>query len=110
MSGDADWIAWGDLWMGGPFRIFDTHYAIFGLAKDERGVFDILALETRAKMTGNASRFLAAAMDSFRTIRVFEVYNPALDAALLRRGFRRCRERPADDLPYHSGALRWDRP
>jgi hypothetical protein len=72
--------------LGGPFAVFETA-TMHGLAWVRGMRIDILMMAAYRQGDGHGGHFLAACMAVYRTVGVWEVWNPTLAAMLRRRGF-----------------------
>ncbi len=94
---DTSWMIWKP-WPLPMFMRFSTRDGMNGLAREEPGWLDILAVDADEPGTGQFRRFIAACQESYQVIRIWEVWNPIVADALGRYGFSNCHA-TLGDLP-----------
>lgn len=74
--------------LGTGFDEFNALCGVNGLAKEYDAVIEILAVDADTPGTGQFRAFVSALKESFNAIFIWEVWNPTLEAVLLRYDFR----------------------
>lgn len=95
--------------LGTGYQRFQSPIGIEGLAKENGRRLDILAVVNPTDERGRFRLFIAQAKTQYDTICVWEIFNPAIHAALLRYGFVPETEIPGTGPPVPVEGLRWDR-
>jgi hypothetical protein len=93
--------------LGTGYNYFAAACGIDGLAKIEGDTLNILAVYARKQGSGQFREFIRLAKLEFKTVCIWEVFNPWLDDCLKRYGFK-----PAFTIAAHDEILqgwRWDR-
>lgn len=94
--------------LGTGFQRFESPIGIEGLAKENGSSLDILAVVNPSDQRGRFRQFIARAQAEYSTICVWEIFNPAVEAALGRYGFAPEVELAATGEPLRG--MRWDKP
>lgn len=84
--------------LNSEFSRFDSNLGLRGMARirgDEMDVLDLLVVDAAQPGNGALRRFINAAKQQFKTIYVWEIWNPWLPAVLVRYGFYPVSERDA---------------
>ena len=75
--------------LGTDYDRFESLLGIDGLAKETGDRLEILAVLARNAGTGQFRRFIAECKRHYKTVCIWEDWNPLVADALLRYGFRR---------------------
>lgn len=94
--------------LGTGYNRFKSPLGIDGLAKWNGERFDLLAVHAANPGTGQFRNWLAQVREQFKTVCVWQIENPALEAALKRYGFTP--EVEIDRFGEVLTGLRWDKP
>ncbi len=73
--------------LGTRYLRFESACGIIGLARPNEDRLDILALMAVHEGRGSFRQFIIEAKQEYRTICIWEVWNPILESALKRYGF-----------------------
>lgn len=97
--------------LGTGYVRFSSQTGIDGLAKLVGHTLEILAVHARKQGTGQFRNFITQAKEEYLTIKLWHVWNPFLEAALDRYGFRLVKERVVfvDASSEVIEGWRWDR-
>lgn len=90
------------------YNRFSSPVGIDGLAKVNGDRLDILAVHAATPGFGQFREFMKLCKKQFNTICIWEIWNPSLEAALLRYGFTPQTEITGWGETVHG--LRWDKP
>ena len=80
-------------------------YGVAGLAKESPGRIDILAVESFRKRRGSFRKFIKACQEEYDTVCVWVIFEPIVEAALVRYGFKPAVMEGDGTVP----GMRWDR-
>ena len=96
--------------LGTGYSRFKSPTGISGLAKDNDGVLSILAVHAETDGCGQFRNFIAQAKIEYKTIKIYEVWNPMLEQILERYGFRAFSERVINQgITEPVTGFRWDK-
>lgn len=95
--------------LGTGYQWFVWRDCVHGLCKEDGGL-QILAIASLHERQGNVRAFFDEAKQDYSTIRVWHVYNPIMEDALIRWGFRKWSERMCFQGEWETcEGYRWDK-